>query len=241
MNTVKVLGIDIASNVFQLHGTDERGNALLKKRLRRLEFAPFIANLPPCLIAMEACSGSHHWARKFRTFGHEVKLISPQFVKPYVKSNKNDAMDAEAIAEAVTRPTMRFVPTKEIWHQDVQSLHRARQQMMHNRIALNNQIRGLLREYGIVVPMGIPQLKKELPSIVEDATHELSGMTRDLFCNLHDELKSIEKRIAVYDQKILNIFRNNETCQRISKIEGVGTLTATAAVSCRRSQERGQK
>jgi len=181
MKNMSVLGIDIAKNVFQLHGLDDRGHAVLKKQLPRLKFAEFIANLPICLIGMEACSGSHHWARKFEKYGHTVRLIPPQFVKPYVKSNKNDALDAEAIAEAVSRPNMRFVPIKGIWHENVQALHRVRERLVHHRTALSNQIRGLLHEYGIVLPQGVSQLKKELPFVLEDATNELSDLVRDLF------------------------------------------------------------
>ena len=146
---VKVLGIDLAKEVFHLHGMDARGHVVLRKRLRRKEMASWMVNLPPCLVGMEACAGSHHWARKFRDMGHDVRLMSPQFVKPYVKSNKNDEADAEAICEAVQRPTMRFVPIKSVEQQDVQSLHRARDMAIGQRTSLINQIRGLLHEYGM--------------------------------------------------------------------------------------------
>ena len=146
---VKVLGIDLAKEVFHLHGVDARGHVVLRKRLHRKEMASWMADLPPCLVGMEACAGAHHWARKFRTMGHEVRLMSPQFVKPYVKSNKNDEADAEAICEAVQRPNMRFVPIKSVEQQDIQSLHRARDMAIGHRTSLINQIRGLLHEYGI--------------------------------------------------------------------------------------------
>lgn len=231
MKELSMLGIDLAKNVFQLHGTDKKGHEVLKKKLNRSKLAEFVANLPCCMIGMEACGGAHHWARKFTGFGQEVRLISPQFVKPYVKSNKNDQTDAEAIVEAMSRPNMRFVPIKGVWHQDVQGLHRVRERLMKNRTALSNEIRGLLQEYGIVVVQGIGRLKKELAWIIEDRTNELSPMGRELFEKLVEELKEVEKRIAYYDQKIEEIYRSNEVCQRISKIEGVGPITATAMVA----------
>ena len=147
---ITTLGIDLAKNVFQLHGVDAQGKVMLKKKINRLALADFIAQLPKCLIGMEACGGSHYWARNFQSFGHTVRLISPQFVKPYVKSNKNDEKDAEAICEAVARPNMRFVQIKQPEQQDMQCLHRIRSKCIKNRTALANQIRGLLSEYGIV-------------------------------------------------------------------------------------------
>lgn len=152
---ITTIGIDLAKNVFQIHGADQRDKAVLRKQLRRDQVAPFFANLPPCLIGIEACSSAHHWARKLQALGHTVRLMAPQFVKPYVKSNKNDVADAEAICEAVDRPTMRFVPTKDAEQQSVLSLHRVRQAFVKARTAQANQIRGLLAEYGLIVPKGI--------------------------------------------------------------------------------------
>ena len=149
---IKVLGIDLAKMSFQLHGVDQEGRVVLKKSLSRNKLAAFVANLPASLIGMEACGGVHHWVRQFTKMGHTVRLIAPQFVKPYVKSNKNDAVDAEAICEAVQRPNMRFVPAKGLEQQDIQSLHRVRSQVVARRTALANQIRGLLLEYGVVIP-----------------------------------------------------------------------------------------
>lgn len=140
MGRISTAGIDLAKSIFQVHGTDSSGKTILQKKLRRSELKSFMANLPTCLIGMEACGGAHYWAREFEKMGHTVKLISPQFVKPYVKSNKNDEADAEAIAEAVTRPNMRFVPIKQTGHQDIQCLHRVRQRLIHNRTALSNEI-----------------------------------------------------------------------------------------------------
>jgi transposase len=152
---IKVLGIDLAKQSFHLYGVDAAGTVVINKKLSRKQLTAFIANLPPCLIGLEACGGAHHWVRVFTGLGHTVRMMAPQFVKPYVKSNKNDAVDAEAICEAVQRPTMRFVPVKSIEQQDIQSLHRVRSQLVDRRTAQANQIRGLLLEYGIVIPKGI--------------------------------------------------------------------------------------
>lgn len=155
---------------------------------------------------MEACGGAHYWAREFEKMGHAVRLISPQFVKPYVKSNKNDLVDAEAIAEAVTRPNMRFVPVKQAAHQDIQCLHRIRHRLIRNRTALCNEMRGLLQEYGIVIPKSVRHLKSKVPLVLEDAANELSPAVRDLFSDLLEELKGVEKQIGVCDRKIINIY-----------------------------------
>lgn len=176
---IKVLGIDLAKNSFQLHGVDENGNVVLKKKLSRNKLSPFVANLPPCLIGLEACGGAHHWVRTFSRLGHTVKMMAPQFVKPYVKSNKNDAVDAEAICEAVQRPSMRFVPSKTIEQQDLQSVHRIRSQLVGRRTAQANQIRGLLMEYGIIVPLGINQVRLIIPGLLEDAENSLSTYFRE--------------------------------------------------------------
>ncbi len=149
---VTTLGLDLAKNVFQIHGINELGKLVIKKQLKRNQMAEFFVNLPPCLIGMEACGSAHHWARKLQGFGHTVKLMAPQFVKPYVKSNKNDAADAEAICEAVARPNMRFVPIKDVEQQSVLAVHRVRQGFVKARTAQANQIRGLLAEFGLIIP-----------------------------------------------------------------------------------------
>src|SRR5262252_4844069 len=155
-----VLGIDSAKRVFHAVGMDDRGNIVYRKRLSRHDLMPFIATLRPVLIGMEACGGAHDWARRFREHGHEVKLMAPQFVKLYIKSNKNDMRDAEGIGEAVTRPTMRFVPTKNVDQQDIQALHRVRERLIGARTALANERHGLLHAYGIVVPKGVAKLRQ---------------------------------------------------------------------------------
>src|SRR5919198_4293039 len=157
---MSVLGIDIAQRVFHAVGMDERGKIVLRKRLSRHDLMPCIAKLPPVRIGIEACGGAHSWARRFRAYGHEVKLMAPQFVKPYVKSNKTDSRDAEAIAEAVTRPTMRFVPSKDVDQQDIQALHRVRERLIGERTALINAVHGLLNEYGIVIPKGVGKFRQ---------------------------------------------------------------------------------
>src|SRR6478609_3066586 len=169
---ITTVGIDLAKNIFAVHGVNEHGRTVLKKILKRDQVAAFSANLPACVIGMEACASAHHWARKLQGMGHTVRLIAPQFVKPYVKTNKNDAADAEAICEAVARPNMRFVPVKNIEQQSVLSLHRVRQGFVRARTAQANQIRGLLSEFGIVVPQGIAHLVRRVPELIEDATNE---------------------------------------------------------------------
>src|ERR1700686_1331433 len=165
---VTAVGIDLAKIVLQAHGIDGRGKVTMRKQLKRGEVLNYFATLPPCLIGMEACSSAHYWARKLMEYGHTVKLMAPQFVKPYVKTNKNDARDAEAICEAVTRPNMRFVPIKSVDQQVLLAIHRARQGFVKARTAQANQIRGLLAEFGIVISKGIGHIAKRLPDILED-------------------------------------------------------------------------
>ncbi|MCB1824553.1 MAG: IS110 family transposase, partial [Candidatus Competibacteraceae bacterium] len=167
------IGLDLAKHVFQVHGVDSRGEPVLRKQLKRSQMLPFFANLEPCLVGMEACGGAHYWARKLEALGHTVRLMAPQFVKPYVKSNKTDAADAEAICEAVGRPSMRFVPNKTEAQQAVLALHRARQGFVQARTAQANQIRGLLGEFGIILPQGIGHIIPGLAGILEDGENEL--------------------------------------------------------------------
>lgn len=228
---ITTLGIDIAKSIFQLHGTNKQGKVVLKKRLRRDQLLAFMQNLPPCLVGMEACGGAHYWARKFQGYGHTVKLMAPQYVKPYVKTNKNDYNDAEGINEAVGRPTMRFVGIKALWQQDIQTLHRARSRLMQLRNTLSSHTRGLLMEYGIVIPKQIGQLRQKLPLILADADNELSMDMRVLFAGLYEELQSVDKLINEKDKQILAIHRKSELSQRLGDIEGIGPLTATAFIS----------
>ncbi|WP_041522997.1 IS110 family RNA-guided transposase [Gilvimarinus agarilyticus] len=230
-NDVAVLGIDLAKQSFQLHGVDTGGKTVLKKRLSRKDLYSFIAQLPACTIGIEACGGANHWVRVFEKFGHTVHMIAPQFVKPYVKSNKNDAADAEAICEAVQRPSMRFVPAKSLEQQDIQSLHRIRSQAVARRTAQANQIRGLLMEYGLIIPQGIAYVRKSIPLILEDADNELTVMFRELLANLYDEMVHLDARIKTLEIKLESLCVQNEDCQRLLGIPGVGLLSATAMVA----------
>lgn len=231
MKDIKVLGIDLAKDVFQLHGVNAIGKQVLKKRIERDKLAEYIANMPQCIIAMEACGGSNYWARVFQRNGHIVKLISPQFVKPFVKTNKNDANDAEAIVEAASRPSMHFVPIKQVEQQDIQSLHRVRSRIIKNRTALINEIRGLNLEYGIAIPLGALKVKSHLRSIIDDEKNELTSSSRELMQELYDELAETEVRLKKLEKRIKLICKENDQCRRILNIPGVGELTATAIIA----------
>ena len=228
---VSLLGIDLAKNVFQLHGIDKKGKPLMRKQLKREHLLSFIANTPPCIIAMEACGSAHYWGRQFEKLGHIVKLISPQYVKPFVKGNKNDRNDAQAITEAASRANQFFVPIKGVAQQDIQNIHRVRQRLLTQRTALSNQIRGLLAEYGIVIAKGFSTLKKRLPQILEDAENELTADSREVFFELQEEFMALDKRVLLYDHKLKQLFKTNKNCQRIANIEGIGPIVATAILS----------
>lgn len=229
---ITTVGIDLAKNVFQVHGVDERGKAVLKKQLRRDQMATFFVNLPPCLIGMEACSSAHHWARKLQGMGHTVRLMAPQFVKPYVKSNKNDAADAEAICEAVGRPNMRFVPVKNVEQQAVLALHRVRQGFVKARTAQANQIRGLLGEFGIIIPQGIGYIASRVPDLIEDASNELPGTFRLLVQRLLDHLKELDRQVDELEAQILAWHRSSELSCKLAQVPGIGPITASALVAC---------
>lgn len=184
MENLSTIGIDIAKSVIQVHGATESGRRLFSKKLYRSEFLPFMANLKPCLVGMEACAGAHHWGRELSKLGHEVKLMAPQHVKPYVKTNKNDAADAEACAEAVTRPTMRFVPVKSQDQQELAMLHRVRERLIKERTALVNQIRGFFAELGMVFPVGINRLQSRVTEALTKYDERLSGMFRAMMSQL---------------------------------------------------------
>jgi transposase len=225
------VGIDLAKNVIQVHGVDARGKATLKKQLKRNQVLAFFGNYEPCLIGMEACGSAHYWARKLEKLGHTVKLMAPQFVKPYVKTNKNDAADAEAICEAVGRPTLRFVPIKTDEQQAVLSLHRARQGFVKARTAQANQIRGLLCEYGIVIPQGIGHIAKRLPEILEDGQNDLPGQFRLLLQRLGEHLKELDRHACELELQIQLWHRENEASRKLAAIPGIGPITASALVA----------
>jgi transposase len=228
---LRVVGIDIAKQVFHLVGMDEHGTILMRKRLYRAQVMAFIAQLPPTLIGMEACGGAHYWARRLREHGHEVKLMAPQFVKPYVKANKNDMRDAEAIAEAVTRPTMRFVPIKDVDQQDIQALHRVRERLMGARTALVNEVHGLLNEYGIVMPQGVAKFRQIVLEKLESEQDKLTPLSQEMFWKLLEEFAALEKQLAYYQEKLDTLAKTHPECQRLMTIPGIGPLSATALVA----------
>ena len=225
------IGIDLAKAVFQVHGTDDKGRAVMKKQLKRAQVLPFFANLTPCRVGMEACGSAHYWARKLQALEHTVQLIPPQYVKPFVKSNKNDAADAEAICEAMARPNMRTVPIKNAEQQAILSVHRARQGFVKARTAQSNQIRGLLAEYGFIIPQGIGFIAKRVPEIIEDGENDLPGSFRLLIQRLVDHLKELDRQVGELEAEIQLWHRNNPSSKKLAKIPGVGPMTATAMVA----------
>lgn len=228
---VTTIGLDLAKEIFQVHAADEHGKVVQKKKLRRKEMTAYFANLEPCLIGMEACAGSHYWARKFQSMGHTVKLMAPQFVKPYVKTNKNDAADAEAIGEAVTRPNMRFVGIKNVHQQTVLCLHRARRLLVAERTAQANRIRGLLAEFGIVLPQGIKTLRARIPDLLEDAEHELTPAMRDLISMMSERIKDLTEQVDDLEFKIKQGNQQHKMVAELEAIPGIGPLTASAMIA----------
>ena len=228
---IKRIGIDLAKQVFQLHGVDHNEKVVLKKQLPRAKMLAYFQSLPPCLIGMEACGSSHYWARELQKLGHTVKLMAPQFVKPYVKSNKNDANDAEAICEAVSRPNMRFVTIKTVAQQDIQAVHRIRSELVKQRTAKGNQIRGLLAEYGVVVNKRIDVLRNALPSLIEDTENNKDPWIRILLEELREDLIALDERVSTLTEKINLLAKANEDALRLQQIPGVGPMTATAIIS----------
>jgi transposase len=223
-----VLGIDLAKRVFHMVGMDAQGHVVLKKRLTREALIPFVAQLPSVVIGMEACGGAHYWARRLRAQGHEMKLMAPQFVKPYIKSNKHDPGDAEAICAAVTRPTMRFVLIKEVAQQALQSLHRARKRVAKACTALVNEIRSLGMEYGIVLPQGVAKFRSTSMATFEAERTKLTPVSMELFLQLYEEFCALAKQLASYNKKIETIAAAHPMCQRLETIPGIGPLTAAA-------------
>jgi transposase len=225
---ITTIGLDIAISVFHLYAVNKMGRFVNKKQLKRAQLLRYFARLEPCVIAMEACGGANHWARQMQALGHEVKLIAPQYVKPYVKGNKNDYNDAEAIAEAAQRPTMRFVPIKCVEQQDIQNLHCQRERLKKARTALVNQVRGLLAEYGVVLNKGIGAVRKGLPEILEDAENGLTMRSRELFSEMLEQLRLLDEQFKHSEKQIEVSNRGNETCRRLDEILGVGPITASA-------------
>lgn len=233
MGTVCRIGLDIAKEYFQVHGVDKNGKDVFNKKLKRKNVLAFFANLPPCLVGLEACGGAHYWAREIAKLdtGHTVRLISPRHVKPFVLNNKTDAADARAICEVVGRPATRFVTIKTVEQQDLAAWHRIRERKVKERTALANQSRALLMEQGIVVARGIKHIRKFLPLAIEDLGNGLSMSARDYLSELYSEFAHCDELIKKYENRIIAFAKTNDACKRIQKIPGVGPLTATAIVA----------
>lgn len=232
MKSLSIIGIDLAKNIFQVHGSDSRGRRLFSKRVRRDKLVGFVSELPRCVLAMEACGGAHYWSRVFIRLGFEVRMIAPQFVKPFVKSNKNDSNDAEAICEASQRQSMRFVPVKSIQQQDIQSLHRIRQMRVAHRVALVNEARGLFAEYGVVMSLGVKGFREGLKRIIEES--EIGDVTMRMKIEAQRALSrfvTLQEEILQYDRDLKEIADSDESSRRIQQIRGVGPLTATAVLA----------
>ena len=221
---IDTLGIDIAKKVFQLHGVDRRGRLVLQRRVMRDQLLPVLSRVEPCTIAVEACTGAFTWARK-------VKVISPHYVKPFVRRQKTDGNDAEAIATAARQPHIPLVPKKSVEQQDIQALHRARQRMVNHRTAVVSQMRGLLLDRGIAMGKSITRARRLIPEILANPANELTAMARETIGELDDLLVDLDRRIASFDRKITHVFRDSEACQRIARLKGVGPKTATAIVA----------
>ena len=226
---IKRIGIDLAKNVFQLHGVNGTDQVVWQRRLKREIWlkALFKKIEPGCEVGMEACTGAHHWGRLLEAKGYRVKLMAPQFVKPYVKSNKNDANDAEAICEAMSRPSMRYVKVKTVEQQDIQATHRIRSELITHRTAKANQIRGLVAEYGLVAPQQVQALRKAIPQWLEDGDNGLTHLFRQLLNGLWTDLKTLDDRIGELDQEIKLIAVNNPVATRLQSLRGVGPMVAT--------------
>jgi transposase len=225
------VGLDLAKQVIQLHAVDERERVVKRVAFKREAVLGFFHNLPPCTVGMEACAGAHDWARRLQALGHEVKLLPPHRVKPYVHGQKNDRNDAAAICEAMTRPGIFVVPVKSVAQQDGQALVRIRSERVASRTALINQIRGLLAEYGLVVAQGAATLRCAIPRLLEDAQNGLSGVFRCLLADLYQDLVALDARVAVLDQAIERYAREHPAAQRLRRVPGIGPVTAVALVA----------
>lgn len=231
-NTMQVvrIGLDIAKSSFQVHGVDAHGKVVVRKQLSRSRVLPYFAQLPPCLVGLEACGGAHYWARELQKLGHDVRLMAVAMIQPYRTHQKNDQNDAEAICEAVSRPRTRFVPVKSEAQQAVLTVHRARELLVTERTALANQIRGLLMEYGVVIAQGIQRLRRELPGVLA-ATAILPELVRAVVAELRERMQELDRKITDYDHRIEQLANQNEATRRLMQVEGVGPITATAVVA----------
>lgn len=225
---VTTIGIDLAKSVFQLHGVDEAGVVVIRKKLRRSAVLDALRDLPPCLVGMEACATAHYWAREISALGHQVKLMPPAYVKPYVKRGKNDMADAEAICEAVTRPTMRFVPVKSADRQAVLVLHRSRDLLMRQRTMLLNSVRGHLAEFGLIAPQGPRKVMELITHLREAEAPGLPELARSVVLSLGMQLETLAREIHALERRLLTWHRQDTVSQRLETIPGVGIITATA-------------
>jgi transposase len=231
MQTVSTIGLDIAKSVFQVHGIDAEGNVVLRRQLKRRYVLAFFEKLPPCLVGIEACASSHHWSRELQALGHTVRLMPPAYVKPYVKRRKNDAIDAEAICEAATRPNMRFVASKTREQESCSTLHRTRHLFIHQQTSVINSIRAHLAEFGIVAPVGRNGVE-ELLTVVADANDKrLPDVARACIAALGAQLRTLKAQILEFDRLIMAWHRSNQASRRLDDIPGVGPALATALVA----------
>ena len=231
MGEITRVGIDLGKHVYQVCGMDGSGAVVLQRQVKAPRLMELMAQVKPCLVGMEASCGAHHWVERLRELGHEVRMMSPQFVRPYVKSNKSDYHDAEAICEAVSRPTMRFVPYKTKQRRALQQVHRSRETMVAMRTQLANQLRGFLREYGIVLPQGLAVIKREVPAIATDEERDLPGAFRALLCMQHRALMQVDEQVADLTAKLERESQENPLCERLMSIPGIGPLVSTALVA----------
>lgn len=223
------VGMDIAKDVFQLHGVDSHGTVCFRKRLLRSMVLDFTQQLPPCEIAMESCSGSHYWGRELEKQGHRVKLLPAQHVKPFVRSSsKDDRIDAEAICEAAGRRAIKAVPIKSHDQLDLQAIHRHRRQLMKRATMLSNQMRGFLGEYGIVIAKGVKHLPEVIPAVIGNSTNGLSGIMRELIRELFEDFRSTRDKLAKIDADLARFCKSNDDCRRALAVPGAGILTTTA-------------
>lgn len=225
---ITTIGLDLAKSTFHVVCFDKHFKEVKKRMLRRNQVLTFFAQLPPCLIGMEACSGSNYWGRELKKLGHQIKLIPPQYVKPYLRGNKNDYNDARAIAEAANRPNIPTVAIKSTEEQDIQALHRLRSQCLRDRTALINSTRGLLSEYGIVFPKGSKNLRERIPQLLDDADNALSLLCRHLLARRYEQLIELDSHIKFYTDVLENLARQDEVCQRLQTIPGDGPIVASA-------------
>ena len=231
MDQINTVGVDLGKNVIHVCGMDDAGAVVLRRRFSRSQFQRWAVRLPPCRIGLESCAGAHYWARTLAGYGHEVRVINPRYVKPYVKTNKSDVRDAEAIGEALSRPTMRFVTVKTVAQQESRMLHRVRQRVIGHRTALCNQIRGFLLEFGVAVARGRAVLRRRLPEILEDGDNGLGDRGRALLWALWHELRALDERVAELDRDIEQQCQGHASSRRLRTVPGIGPLTATATVA----------